>query len=39
MGMTWKLRILRIAFALAVVSALALAAGANFSDGSFWDWV
>lgn len=39
MGMTWKLKVQRVAFALLVVSALALASGANFADGVFaWSW-
>jgi hypothetical protein len=32
MGMTWKLKVIRIAFALAVVAALAMALAANYAD-------
>ncbi len=32
MGMTWKLRVLRVAFALAVVAALAIASGADWTE-------
>jgi len=33
MGMTWKLKVIRIVFVLAVVAALAMALSANFADG------
>jgi len=37
--MTWNNRIVRVAFAVAVLGALALAAGANFVDLSdYWFW-
>jgi len=38
MGMTWGIKVQRVAFALAVVAAIALAAGADWIDGSglFW---
>jgi hypothetical protein len=37
--MTWKTRIVRVAFAVGVLGALALAAGANFMDfGDYWLW-
>ena len=32
MGMTWGIKVQRVAFALAVVAALALAAGADWVD-------
>jgi hypothetical protein len=32
MGMTWKLKVIRVVFALAVVAALALALAANYAD-------
>jgi hypothetical protein len=35
MGMTWKLKVGQIAFALAVVAAMALALGADYWD-SIW---
>jgi hypothetical protein len=39
MGMTWGMKVQRVAFALVVVAALALAAGANWVnafDGLSW---
>ena len=33
MGMTWKLKVGRVAFALAVVAAMALALGADYFEG------
>ena len=37
--MTWNSKIVRIAFVVGVLGALALAAGANFMDYSdFWLW-
>jgi hypothetical protein len=42
MGMTWKFKVQRVAFALLVVGALAMASGANwfnFNDWLFgWAW-
>jgi hypothetical protein len=38
MGMTWKLKVTRIAFALAVVAALAVALAADYADG-FSNWL
>jgi hypothetical protein len=32
MGMTWRLKFLRVAFVVAVVGALAMAMAANYSD-------
>ncbi len=32
MGMTWKLKVSRVAVALAIVAALAVASGANWVD-------
>jgi hypothetical protein len=32
MGMTWKLKVIRVVFALAMVAALAMALVANFAD-------
>lgn len=32
MGMTWKLKVIRVAFTLAMVAALAMALVANFAD-------
>jgi hypothetical protein len=34
MGMTWKLKVIRVVFALAIVAALAMALAANFADVS-----
>jgi hypothetical protein len=39
MGMTWRMKVQRVAFALGIVAILALAAGANWIDafcGSSW---
>jgi hypothetical protein len=39
MGMTWSFKVQRVAFALAVVAALAVASGADWWDlfcGYFW---
>jgi hypothetical protein len=36
LGMTWKLKVARVAFVLAVMVGLAIAVGANFLDNS-WD--
>jgi hypothetical protein len=39
MGMTWGIKVQRVAFALAVFAALALAAGADWTDlYSFCAW-
>jgi hypothetical protein len=39
MGMTWKFKVQRVAFALAIVAMLAMATGANYFDCSyFWGW-
>ena len=38
MGMTWKLKVGRVAFGLAVVAALAMAVAADFWDGG-WNWL
>lgn len=32
--MTWKLKLVRVVFVIAVVAALAVALAANFADGS-----
>ena len=32
MGMTWKLNVIRVLFAVAIVAALAMALAANFAD-------
>jgi hypothetical protein len=32
MGMTWKLKVIRLVFAVAIVAALAMALAANFAD-------
>ncbi len=32
MGMTWKLKVIRVVFVLAIVAALAMALSANFAD-------
>lgn len=32
MGMTWKLKAIRVVFALAIVAALAMALAANYAD-------
>jgi hypothetical protein len=34
MGMTWKLKVIRVVFVLAIVAALAMALSANFADSS-----
>jgi 1,4-dihydroxy-2-naphthoate octaprenyltransferase len=41
MGMTWKFKVQRVAFALLVVGALAMASGANwFNDLSdYFSWL
>jgi hypothetical protein len=39
MGMTWKFKAQRVAFALAIVAALALAAGANWYTEEFFSWI
>ena len=36
--MTWKLKLVRIAFGLALVSTLALALAADFADGYLVSW-
>ncbi len=37
--MTWHNRIVRVAFAVGVLGAIALAAGANYVDfGAYWFW-
>jgi hypothetical protein len=39
MGMTWKFKAQRVAFALGIVAVLAMATGANYFDYSwFWSW-
>jgi hypothetical protein len=39
MGMTWGIKVQRVAFALAVVASLALAAGADWVDAFCgWNW-
>jgi hypothetical protein len=41
MGMTWGIKVQKVAFALAVVAALALAAGADWTDSgcfAFFGW-
>ncbi len=35
MGMTWKFKVLRVAFVLAIAGALAMALAANWYDGAF----
>ncbi len=35
LGMTWKLKVGRVAFGLVVVAALAMALAANYWDGIF----
>ena len=32
MGMTWKFKVIRVVFALAIVAALAMALAANYAD-------
>jgi hypothetical protein len=34
MGMTWKLKVIRVVFVVAIVAALAMALAANFADVS-----
>ena len=36
--MTWKLKLVRIAFGVALVTALALALAANFADDLILGW-
>ena len=37
--MTWKFKVQRVAFALAIVAMLAMATGANYFDCFyFWSW-
>jgi hypothetical protein len=36
MGMTWEAKAKRVAFVVFMVSALAIASGANFVDACFW---
>jgi hypothetical protein len=38
MGMTWKFKAQRAAFALAIVAALAMATGANWFTDFFYGW-
>ncbi len=38
MGMTWRIKVLRVVFTVAVVGALAMASGANYLD-YFWDYL
>jgi hypothetical protein len=38
MGMTWKFKVQRVAFALLVVGALAMASGANWFNFGFFGW-
>jgi len=38
MGMTWKLKVGRVAFVLAVVAGMAMAVAADYYDGG-WDWL
>jgi hypothetical protein len=36
--MTWSSRVVRVALAIGVVGAVALASGANFVDILWWFW-
>jgi hypothetical protein len=36
MGMTWRMKVQSVAFALALISVLALAVGANWIDQFGW---
>ena len=36
--MTWKFKVQRAAFALAIVAALAMASGANWFTDYFYSW-
>jgi hypothetical protein len=38
MGMTWKFKAQKVAFALLVVGALAMASGANWFNDLFFGW-
>ena len=38
MGMTWRMKVQSVAFALVVVAALALAAGADWIEWSGLNW-
>jgi hypothetical protein len=38
MGMTWKFKVQRVAFALAIVAAMAMAAGANWYTDFLYSW-
>ncbi len=38
MGMTWKIKLVRIAFGLAIVGTLALALAADFADEVLTYW-
>jgi len=38
MGMTWKFKVQRVAFALLIVAALAMASGANWLT-FLWDYL
>jgi hypothetical protein len=37
--MTWKFKVQRAAFALAIVAALAMASGANWYTFDFFSWL
>ena len=37
--MTWKFKAQRVAFAVAIVAALAIASGANWYTNDFFSWV
>jgi hypothetical protein len=44
MGMTWSIKVQRVAFATAIVSALAMASGADFVESftlfaRLWAWI
>jgi hypothetical protein len=36
MGMTWKLKVVRVVFGLGVVAALAMASGASWTESLSW---
>jgi hypothetical protein len=39
MGMTWKFKVQRVAFALAILAALAMASGANWFTCDWFNWL